>query len=308
MELRQLVYIVSIAEEQSISKAAEKLYMTQSALNQQLLKLERELGVPLFNRFKHTMIPTYAGSIYLETARQMMAMKEETYKVIHDIADMKKGEISISYTPERGAAMFAGIYPEFHNKYPDIVFKIAEARVKKAEQLLSQGNVRLAFVAHTEYKPQFEYFPIGEELLVLALPATHRLAHLAGKRSFETFPNFDLSLLKDDKFILMTHETRFRDMIDDIFAEYQIKPKVLFESTSSITVFNMVCSQVAPVFLPQSYVDPNAPVGYFSISSNASWMRSIAYRKGTYLCTAEKEFMELARKYSSAPVCQQNTA
>ena len=57
MDLRQIEYIIAIEQEESISKAAEKLFITQSALNQQLLKLEKELGMPLFERKKRQMIP-----------------------------------------------------------------------------------------------------------------------------------------------------------------------------------------------------------------------------------------------------------
>ena len=69
MDTHLIEHIIKIAEEKSITKAAEKLYLTQSALNQQLLKLERELGIPLFRRAKTEMIPTQAGEIYLKGAR-----------------------------------------------------------------------------------------------------------------------------------------------------------------------------------------------------------------------------------------------
>ena len=107
MDLRQIEYIVAIEQEQSISKAAEKLYLTQSALNQQLLRLEKELGTPLFERRKHSMIPTLAGRIYLATARRMVDMKRETYKIISDITEENAGEISIAYTPEQGISVFS---------------------------------------------------------------------------------------------------------------------------------------------------------------------------------------------------------
>lgn len=298
MELKQLEYIVAISNEQSISKAAEKLFMTQSALNQQLLRLERELGLPLFNRIRHSMIPTYAGRIYLDTAKKMLNMKEETYKILHDIADMKRGEISIAYTPERGSVMFSNIYPSFHQLYPDITFKIYEARVKKTEQLVLQGDVSLGFVAHMEEKPEFDYYQLQPELMVLALPASHPLAYLAGEESHKTFPLFDLKRLKDDYFVLMTHETRFRDKIDEAFAKAGYKPKVLFESTSTYTTFNMVKNQVCPAFFPQSYVEPDAPIVYFSFDSRASWMRSVATRKGAYLSKPELDLIELAREYT----------
>ena len=148
MDLRQIEYIIAIEQEASISKAAEKLFITQSALNQQLLKLEKELGMPLFERKKRQMVPTVAGRIYLATAHQMMDMKQETYKIIHDIADETVGEIALAYTPLRGSLMFSDIYPLFHKRYPGITFKIYEGHIKKMEQLLLQKEVTLACTAY----------------------------------------------------------------------------------------------------------------------------------------------------------------
>ena len=298
MDLKQLEYIIAIAEEQSISKAAEKLYVTQSALNQQLLRLERELGVKLFHRIRHTMVPTYAGNVYLDAARKIMGIKEETYKMLSDIADMKRGEISISYTPERGSEMFARVYPKFHKKYPDISFRVIEARAVKMTQLLGQGSISLALTAHSDESrnPQFDYFPIDRELLVLALPRTHPLAYMAGERSWETFPFMDLKLLREDEFVLLSRETMFRRMLDKQFMEAGYKPKVLFEATTTYTAVNMAKSQIGPAFFPQSYVDPEAPLVYFSIGKHLSWNRSIAYRKGTYLSKVEMDFMNMVKE------------
>ena len=75
MDTHLIEHIIKIAEEKSITKAAEKLYLTQSALNQQLLKLERELGIPLFRRAKTEMIPTRAGEIYLKARGRSSAPK-----------------------------------------------------------------------------------------------------------------------------------------------------------------------------------------------------------------------------------------
>ncbi len=85
MDTHLIEHIIKIAEEKSITKAAEKLYLTQSALNQQLLKLERELGIPLFRRAKTEMIPTRAGEIYLKGAREILRTKSRTYAEISDL-------------------------------------------------------------------------------------------------------------------------------------------------------------------------------------------------------------------------------
>ena len=120
MDLRQLEYIVQIAEENNITRAAEKLYITQSALNQQLLKLEKELGVPLFHRSRTDWHPTEAGEIYLSAARKMLQMKKDTYYRIHDLAEIQKDSFPLDLLPGRGIIMFSHIYPRFHRMYPDI--------------------------------------------------------------------------------------------------------------------------------------------------------------------------------------------
>ena len=303
MDLRQIENIVAIEQEQSISKAEERLFLTQSALNQQLLRLEKELGIQLFERKKHAMIPTFAGKVYLATAHRMIDMKKETYKIIHDISNETAGEISVAYSPERGSLLFSHIYPTFRRRYPNVTFSIHEAHVKKMETMLLQKEVTLACLTYSQGSKHaaIEYVDTKKELMVLGLPASHPLAHLAGERSWETFPSIDLALLRDEAFALVAKTTRLRTMIDDSFRAAGFLPKVLFESSSTATVVNMVKNQVCPAFFPQSYVDPSAPMVYFTTKPKQSWVQTVAYLKGEYLTKPEKYFIELVKQYSASP-------
>lgn len=303
MDLRQIENIVAIEQEQSISKAAERLFLTQSALNQQLLRLEKELGIQLFERKKHAMIPTFAGKVYLATAHRMIDMKKETYKIIHDISNETAGEISVAYSPERGSLLFSHIYPTFRRRYPNVTFSIHEAHVKKMETMLLQKEVTLACLTYSQNSKHaaIEYVDTKKELMVLGLPSSHPLAHLAGERSWETFPSIDLALLRDEAFALVAKTTRLRTMIDESFRAAGFLPKVLFESSSTATVVNMVKNQVCPAFFPQSYVDPSAPMVYFTTKPKQSWVQTVAYLKGEYLTKPEKYFIELVKQYSASP-------
>ena len=158
MELKQIENILAIAGEGSISRAAERLFLTQSALNQQLLKLEQSLGVKLFIRHKHDMTPTEAGNVYLKygrhmlhekRAREILQIKENTYKKLNDLHEEGHGTISIAYTPERGADMFSEVFPTFHMLYPDIRFHTKELRNKRMEQALINKEVDLACTTFT---------------------------------------------------------------------------------------------------------------------------------------------------------------
>ncbi len=216
------------------------------------------------------MIPTFAGKIYLATAHRMIDMKQETYKIIRDISNENSGEISIAHTPEAGALMFSAIYPIFHEKFPNITFRFIVARVKKMEQLVLTKEANFAFIAYYEASkhPDLEYMDMSAEKMVLGLPSTHPLAYLGGEKSYETLPVLDLSLLKHDSFILLSKDTRMRDMIDLCFAHAGFHPKVLFEAISTRTVVSMVAHQIGPAFFPQSYVDPKAPIVYFTVPPN----------------------------------------
>ena len=108
MELHHLEHILAIAEAGSINEAAKRLYLTQSALNQQLLRLEEELGTQLFSRSRNHFAVTEAGAIYLEGAREILRIQRDTYSRIRDLTREKRGTIRIGLTPDRGMRMFSG--------------------------------------------------------------------------------------------------------------------------------------------------------------------------------------------------------
>ena len=184
---------------------------------------------------------------------------------------------------------------------PGITFRIHEARIKKMEQLLLQKEITLAWVAYATGKqnPDLEYRDFGAEYLVLALPASHPLAHLAGEESWKTLPDLDLSLLSQDYFVLPTRDTLSRELADRTFLYNNIRPKILFETGNNRTMLNMTKNQQCPVFLPQSYAQPNPDIVFFSVSPHEIWHRGVAYLKGTYLSKPEKYFIELVTNYEA---------
>jgi len=303
MELRQIEYIIAIADEQSIARAAEKLYMTQSALNQQLLKLERELGIPLFERRKKRMIPTPAGELYLDTARHMVRMREDTYRRIHDIAEETSGEISIAFTPERGAWMFSEVYPVFRKAYPKVRMKTYEARNRVMEQLILNREVTigcLSYLGHNQSK-KFSYYSEAEEELLLALPASHPLAYLSTDQvpQGEKFPMIDLGVLRDESFVLHTIDTLTRSVEEEAFALAGYKPKELFQTGSSQVIQAMVSKQIAPGFLSRYYARPNIGAVYFRFRPFPSWTLTVTTLKNAYLTVAERCLVSLIDRYNT---------
>ena len=301
MDLKQSEYIVKIDDEHSITRAAEKLFVTQSALNQQLLRLEKELGAPLFHRSKVDMRPTEIGQVYLDNAREILRIKQRTYNLINDMTDAKKGRLSIGFTPGRGSEMFTHVYPSFHQAYPNVIVEPQELSVHRQQQMISQGNLDIGFQTLSErQRTDSEYIKLGEEEIFLLVPSIHPAAEqlAATQTASAPFPIANLTLFQYEPFVLMYKESTIRAITDEIFRKSGFTPNVLFETASNNTVLSMIEANLCCGVVPEYYVR-RLPKGIscFAFPTHPSWDIAANYRKNGYLSEAAKYFIELVRNF-----------
>ena len=140
MEFRELNYLITIAEERSISEAAEKLFMAQSSLSQSLQSMEAELGGKLFIRTSTGVRPTQAGEIMLERARKMLVDYRQVRDIIQDMEELKAGQVEFGISTFRGSYLLPGALRSFKRLYPQIHVEITEANSMALEQLLIEEN------------------------------------------------------------------------------------------------------------------------------------------------------------------------
>ncbi len=298
MDTKQIEYILKIAEENNITHAAEKLYITQSALNQQLLKLEKELGTPLFNRSRANWRLTEAGRIYVEGAREIMRIKNNTYNRIYDICEGKKGSLTIGLTPGRGLTIFTEIYPKLHEDFPNLCVKPLEMRVRVQQDAIARGELDMGLMTlHKSDRTPDNYIDIGKEEIVLAVPATHPLAERAAAPG-EPPAVIDLCELKDEPFVLMDKDSTLRTMCDKLFDEAGFAPNILFETNNTAGIVPMVASTICCGFIPWYYVKtPQPGIVCFALKSHPTWDIVVSYPKAGYLNLGAKEFIQLTKEY-----------
>lgn len=292
MDLKQIEYIVKIAEEENITHAAEKLFITQSALNQQLLKLEKELGTPLFYRSRTDWRPTPAGEIYLNAAREILSIKKDAYDKIHDLSKIQRGKITLGFTPGRGIAMFTNAYPKFHSVCPNIEVEPIERSVRDQHPLLLSGQLDLGFMTLTksQQKSGITYETLAVEEMILAVP-TKLVTALDMKDG-------DLSLLREEPFVLTQKASTIRDIVDSIFDDAGFTPNVLFETSNNYAIISMIHENICCGILPMYYMDPSdEAITYFALPHHPSWEIVAAYRKGHYISRPTRTLIELAREY-----------
>lgn len=119
MDHREMEYVIVIAQEKNLSKAAERLFISQPALSRFLGKLENELGTPLFERKNRQYIPTMAGELYLDTARKILRLQQQFDAELKSLIQTSRGVISMGITPGRGHTLLPHVLPAFREYFPD---------------------------------------------------------------------------------------------------------------------------------------------------------------------------------------------
>ncbi len=298
MDLKKLEYIVMIADEGNISRAADKLFLTRPALNHFLLNLEDDLGLKLFERNAKKLVPTYAGKLYIESAKQILDIKKQTYKMLGDIADNSIGCISLGVTHGIGNAMLADVLPKFHKKYPNYTLHLKEGNVRDLEAKVSDGDIEFAVVGNGSIATNLQHITTIACEVVLVLPPDHPLGTLAAPPG-QPHATLNLELLKDELFVLMNRDTNIRAIADKHFELAGFKPKILVECSMSTLAYKFVKNGLGPSILMENQTLPADGVHVFSLSPVETWYQSVAFRKGTIFSKAEQYFIDLTLKFFS---------
>lgn len=296
MRFRQLNYIIEIAESQTISKAAENLFLSRPALNHYLLDLESELGTPLFKRIGKKLVPTAAGKVYIESARQMLAIQKETYKTLADFTDSNTGCISMGITRGIGNTMFCEVFPKFHERYPRYTIDLVEGNVRELETAMFEGKIDFCVIGSGSIHSGLEHIRSAPCEVVLVLPPEHPLGKLAAPVG-QPYATLDLRLLKDESFVLMNSDTNIRAIANKHFDLAGYSPKVMVECSLSTLAYSLVRKGIGPSILMSNQINPAHGVHCFSLSPTEIWYQSVAYREGTHFNKAEQCFVDLVLQF-----------
>jgi DNA-binding transcriptional LysR family regulator len=176
VELRQLRYFVTLAEELHFGRAAEREHIVQSALSQQVQRLERELGVRLVERSTHHVSLTAAGAVFLVEARQILAHVDRAAGVARSavgaVATLRVGIIDSSYDS------MPQILHEVQARYPGLVIHQVEASVPGQYQQLIDGRLDVGIGRAELAPPQVASLLFRQDPLGVLVPPGHRLAAL----------------------------------------------------------------------------------------------------------------------------------
>ena len=180
MELRHLRGFLAVAQEQSFTRAAERLHMTQPPLSQRIRELEAELGLRLFERCTRSVHLTRAGQVFLDGVQAMFSQLDKAVAASRQADQGEIGELRVGYTGRASHHLLPSLVLAFHQRYPDVLLDIQGPHPTGAlsEQLIAgQLDVALCFLPLHDERIATRGFMRCE--FVLALPVNHRLARQA---------------------------------------------------------------------------------------------------------------------------------
>ena len=137
MKLRQFKYMIMVAEEKSFSRAAEKLFIAQPYLSQYIQKIEKEIGVKLFDRSCTPLKLTYAGEQFAKKARQILQLDSNLLQQMKDFTEERRGQITLGISPVRGAYILPIVLPAFRDRFPQVEISLYEGTSANLENWMN---------------------------------------------------------------------------------------------------------------------------------------------------------------------------
>ncbi len=302
MDFKDLSYIVAIAKYQSITKAADSLYITQPTLTKFLQNLEKNLGQKLFKKLGNRFILTYAGERYVARATEILNMKKELDQEMGDIIKNNAGSLKIAFPTMRGTYMLPCTLPIFHSLYPNVTIDILEASSSMLEGTILAGETDLAFFNLPIKSADIDYEIISHEEVVLVLSAAHPLADKGIVREGCKYPWFDLKLLENERFILQIPGQRTRQTVDRLFKSTDFTPKRKIQTSNIRASVELAACGYGACFVTETHlkhIHLDKGLAYFSVGDPCTTVDFVvAFRKGSYLPYHAREFIKIVKDFT----------
>jgi len=295
-------YFLAVLREGSISRAAEKLFISQPSLSQHIARLEAELNCTLLDRSKNPLVPTAAGELYrdyLESSSQLYG------KLLSDLSDSgHAGQqiVNIGMGNWRGSALYPRILPQFLQEYPEAQVRLYEYPVSELMAFIKDDKVDFAVM-----NTGADELPVGliaetivHERILLAI---HRDAPAARRMGQESELTLDakLHLLEDTRFISLTNTLTVGRHVDNFIQKNRLCFRRQIRTTDNSTALRLAAQGLGFSFLVETGLDDarNYPeLTFFDLNtSDLILPLSLCYRSNSFFPRYVRRLIELIREY-----------
>jgi LysR family hydrogen peroxide-inducible transcriptional activator len=262
LNLRDLKYLVALADHRHFGRAAEACFASQPTLSVQVRKLEEELGVQVFERQTRGVLLTRTGEAIIARARVVLREVDAIRDIARSAGDPESGSVRLGIFPTLGPYLLPHIVPALHRRYPRLEILLVEEKTEVLLAQLERGEIDAAMLALPVHDEGLVIEPLFEEPFVLALPS---------ERAEEFMNTVRMDELRDKQLLLLEEGHCLRDQALALCELAGVVEKVGFRATSLETLRQMVAANVGITLLPKlAVMPPVAPNEHIALRDFAS--------------------------------------
>ena len=308
MNYLSLSYFLTVCSEMNITRAAKKLYITQQTLSEHISRLENEYNVKLFVRTPQLQL-TYAGEQMKNLAERVMSLNSEIENEMSDIAEQRKGSLSIGIRPTSSRMLLPRILQKFHSQYPYIALHVAVEHSAELIEKTMKGQLDLAIVSGRSvqnHSSRLESEVLLEDYHCMIVPENILTEHFHMRGTdLENGAALNYSLLQDIPMIMTESGKTTRTATDQFLHEHGVEqPKILMEARDMETNFLICAEGVGVTFSYNMYFrhftknrKTRYPLYAIPINPPNGAPSTVMLRCVDHYCSsAAKNFMEICRQ------------
>ena len=289
MDINQLEVLLTVAQEQSFSRAAQALHRTQPAVSQAIRRLELELGEPLFDRSSKDGTLTAAGRVLHEFAQQMLNLRQGAHTAIRELKDLQRGKLALSAN-EYTVMYLLPILPVFRARHPHIKVEVKRSLASRIPSQILDRDVEIGVVSYKPGDSAIASVAVLTDELVLVVAPDHPLARKEVVSIRE---------LGAESFIAHNVPSPYREKVVRTFEKYKTPLNISIEMPTLEAIKRLVEQGMGVALIPRLATQAELASKQL-MALTVKEMRSerainLIYRKGATLSHAAKAFLRVAR-------------
>ena len=286
MELRQLEYFQMASRLKNITRAAERLNVSQPNITVAIKKLEAELGIQLFDRSQKQLSLTPEGTIFLNRIELALRNIQDAVLEVNDYKQLQKGTIKIGIPSMIGAYLFPRIFSSFQHLYPHLDICLYEEGSMTIREQLERDELDFGIVILSDASSSLQLLPMARNQIVACVPEEHPLAR-KNSININDISEADLIMLKEGSFL--------RYMVLNKLKMANISPNIVLESNQIETIKGLVSTNVGISFLLDFIVKGTPGIKILPFEDPIYVDLGLAWKKERYISKAAQSFIDFCK-------------
>lgn len=283
VELRQLEYFQMAARLRNLTRAAERLNVSQPNVTVAIKKLENELGIQLFDRSQKQLSLTPEGNVFLARVNAALRTVQDALTEIDDYKKLQRGAIRIGIPPMIGANLFPRIFYQFRRKYPHLSIYLHEEGSSLIRERIESDDLDFGIVITTDPTSTLEVEPMAHCQAVVGVPQSHILA-AKKSLSLEELAASDLIVMREGSFIRSQLATKLH--------QAGIRPNIILESNQTETIKALVRNGVGITVLLDFIFEDCPDIKAIPLNPAMRYTIGLAWKKDRYVSNAAQAFID----------------